>query len=85
MALPRIKAVRKKRKKRGYIMPPENSDNLLGLDQVAVCLGVSKVTVRRYARQGDLACVRIGPRGDRRFRPEDVRNFIILRTQRALR
>lgn len=38
------------------------------LDEAAAYLGVAKITLRRWTRNGQLACVRIGKRGDRRFR-----------------
>ena len=47
---------------------------LLRPEEVARCLAVSKVTVYRLARTGELASVRI--RGQVRFRPEAVEQYL---------
>ena len=49
---------------------------LMTLDEAAAYLGVAKITLRRWTRKGDLPCVRIGKRGDRRFRREDLDAYI---------
>jgi len=49
---------------------------LMTLDEAAAYLGVAKITLRRWTRKGDLPCVRIGKRGDRRFRQEDLDAYI---------
>ncbi len=46
------------------------------LDEAAAYLGVAKITLRRWTRKGELACVRIGKRGDRRFRQADLDAYI---------
>ena len=46
------------------------------LPEAAAYLGVAKVTLRRWTRDGHLACVRIGKRGDRRFRREHLDEYI---------
>jgi len=46
------------------------------LDEAAVYLGVAKISLRRWTRDGQLRCVRIGKRGDRRFRREDLDAYI---------
>lgn len=40
---------------------------LLTISEAADYLSVSKVTIRRWTNAGRLACVRLGPRGERRF------------------
>lgn len=50
---------------------------LLTLDEAAAFLGVAKITLRRWTRKGELPCVRIGKRGDRRFRQEDLDAYIL--------
>ena len=45
---------------------------LLTVGQVATRLNVHTNTVRRWAEQGLLNAVRLGPRGDRRFYRSDV-------------
>ena len=47
-------------------------DGLMTLDEAAAYLGVAKITLRRWTRDGQLACVRIGKRGDRRFRRQHL-------------
>jgi len=46
------------------------------LDEAAAYLGVAKITLRRWTQQGHLPCVRIGKRGDRRFRQADLDRYI---------
>jgi len=46
------------------------------LGEAADYLGVAKITLRRWTRQGQLPCVRIGKRGDRRFRRADLDSYI---------
>jgi excisionase family DNA binding protein len=53
-----------------------DESNLMSLDEAAVRLRVSKVTLRRWTKSGMVSCVRIGSRGDRRFRREDIECFI---------
>ena len=43
---------------------------------VASLLNVDINTVRRWTNQGILKAYRIGPRGDRRFRKEDIDLFL---------
>lgn len=49
---------------------------LMTLDEAADYLGVAKITLRRWTRKGELPCVRIGKRSDRRFRREDLDAYI---------
>jgi excisionase family DNA binding protein len=44
--------------------------------QVAASLGVSPNTVRKWSNRGRLPFYRFSPRGDRRYRREDVEAFI---------
>lgn len=50
---------------------------LMTLDEAAAYLGVAKITLRRWTLKGELPCVRIGRRGDRRFRQEDLDAYIL--------
>lgn len=47
-------------------------DGMLTAKEVAKLLNVHINTVRRWSKQGVLKSYRIGPRGDRRFKREDV-------------
>ena len=51
-------------------------ETMLTIRQVADFLHVSISTVRRWSGTGVLKSYRIGPRGDRRYRREEVFRFI---------
>ena len=51
-------------------------DTMLTVGDVANLLNVHINTVRRWSNQGILKAYRIGSRGDRRFRHEDVTSFL---------
>lgn len=53
-----------------------DADGLMTLDEAADFLGVAKITLRRWTRNGELPCVRIGRRGDRRFRRADLEVYL---------
>ncbi len=48
----------------------------LTVGEVARMLNVHIQTIRRWSNQGIVRAYRIGPRGDRRFRKEDVINLL---------
>lgn len=50
-------------------------DPMLTTSEVAHILNVHINTVRRWSNQGILKAYRLGPRGDRRFRLEDIVSF----------
>ena len=49
---------------------------LLATGDVSQLIWVHPNTVRRWSNQGILRSYRIGPRGDRRFKREDVERFL---------
>jgi len=49
---------------------------MLTIGDVAQCLGVHPNTVRTWSEKGILKSYRIGPRRDRRFRREDIDDFL---------
>ena len=49
---------------------------MLTTSEVAHLLNVHINTVRRWSNQGILKAYRIGSRGDRRFRQEDITSFL---------
>ncbi|AKG54132.1 DNA-binding protein excisionase family [Dehalogenimonas sp. WBC-2] len=49
---------------------------MLTTSEVAVILNVHINTVRRWSNQGTLKSFQLGPRGDRRFRREDIDVFL---------
>jgi excisionase family DNA binding protein len=56
--------------------PNLNSRAMLTTGDVAQLLGLHVNTVRRWRSEGILKSYRIGPRGDRRFRREDIESFL---------
>ncbi len=57
-----------------------NGGGLLTVAEVAQRLHAHPHSVRRWADAGLLHCYRIGIRGDRRFQPDDVEEFLVART-----
>jgi len=55
--------------------------NLLTVQKVSELLNVHPNTVRQWSDQGLLKSYRIGPRGDRRFRQEDINSFLNLKSK----
>jgi len=51
-------------------------DPMLTTSDVARLLNVHINTVRRWSNQGILKGYRVGSRGDRRFRQEDITHFL---------
>ena len=51
-------------------------NTMLTTRDVAGLLNIDANTVRRWTNQGILKAYRIGPRGDRRFRREDIDLFL---------
>jgi len=56
---------------------------MLTTSDVARLLNVHINTVRRWSNQGTLKTYRIGARGDRRFRREDIASFLSPETNAA--
>lgn len=53
-----------------------NLPELLTVNEVAVLLRVSPLTIKRWGKKGKLIAMRINSRGDRRYRKEQVLNLI---------
>ena len=51
-------------------------DTMMTISDVANLLNVHINTVRRWSNRGILKAYRIGSRGDRRFRQEDITSFL---------
>lgn len=49
---------------------------LLKIREAAETLGVNPETLRRWDRSGKLKAVIVSTRGDRRYKKEDIENFI---------
>ncbi len=56
--------------------PDLDSKVMLTTGDVAQLLGIHANTVRRWSEKGALKSYRIGPRGDRRFKREDIDGFL---------
>ncbi len=54
----------------------DSDQAMLTVSEVARLLNVHPNSVRRWANEGLLRAYRVGRRGDRRFRPEDVAKFL---------
>lgn len=54
------------------------TDTMLTVDAVSKLLNVHPNTVRRWEASGVLRGFRIGPRGDRRFRRDDIERYLEL-------
>jgi len=52
-------------------------DPMLTTSEVARLLNVHINTVREWSNRGILKAYRISPRGDRRFRQEDITSFLL--------
>ena len=58
-------------------------NGMLTASDVARLLNVHMNTVRRWTNKGILKTYRVGPRGDRRFRQEDIGSFLIEQLEKA--
>ena len=54
----------------------EDTSTMLTVSQAAHLLGIHSNSVRRWADIGLLHCFRVGIRGDRRFRPNDIDTYL---------
>jgi len=50
--------------------------NALTIKEVSQLLHVHEQTVRRWANSGLIKAYRVGPRGDRRFSPNEIAAFL---------
>ncbi len=62
---------------------PKKIDPMLTTSDVARFLNIHINTVRRWSNQGILKTYRIGSRGDRRFRQEDITSFLLQESRTA--
>lgn len=54
----------------------EELPELLLINEVAELCRVSKLTIKRWEKKGKIKPIRINDRGDRRYKKEDIINFI---------
>lgn len=57
-------------------MASEQMDNMLTVREVARLLHVHPNTLRRWSNKGRIRAYRITPRGDRRFKREEIAQFL---------
>jgi len=57
------------------VQPDQNAD-LLNIKEAAALLKVSEASLRRWTNTGDLACLRLGAKRERRFRRDDLIAFL---------
>ena len=59
-------------------MPKKNTTlpKLLTIRQAAEVLNVHVETLRRWDKSGKLPAIRVNDRGDRRYKPEDLENYL---------
>lgn len=62
----------------------QQDGGLLNIKQAAQMLNVSEVSLRRWTQSGELACVRVGPKQERRFRRQDLDAYLRERFAPAL-
>ena len=54
----------------------EKTDDMMTVREVARLLHVHPNTLRRWSNNGRLKAYRINPRGDRRFKREEIERFL---------
>jgi excisionase family DNA binding protein len=57
-------------------MASEQMDDMLTVREVARLLHVHPNTLRRWSNKGRIRAYRISPRGDRRFKREEIARFL---------
>lgn len=55
---------------------PTLENDLLNIKQAAQFLNVSEISIRRWTDAGKLSCLRIGGRRERRFKQQDLNDFL---------
>lgn len=55
-----------------YMNNSSNNKTLLSISEVAKIFSINKDTLRNWEYKGIISPLRIGPRGDRKYRPEDL-------------
>ena len=58
------------------------NENMLTVREVSQILHVHSNTLRRWSDQGIIKAYRIGPRGDRRFKQEDI-NLLLMEESKS--
>ncbi|MXY41701.1 MAG: helix-turn-helix domain-containing protein [Rhodospirillaceae bacterium] len=56
--------------------PPEQESELLNIKEAAAMLKVSEASLRRWTNSGQLPCMRLGAKRQRRFRRDDLISFL---------
>jgi excisionase family DNA binding protein len=61
----------------------DSTKTMLTIREASRLLNVHSNTLRRWAEQGIVKAYRVGPRGDRRFRREDIAALLMERTKQT--
>jgi len=61
----------------------DSTKTMLTIREASRLLNVHSNTLRRWAEQGIVKAYRVGPRGDRRFRREDISALLMERTRQT--
>jgi excisionase family DNA binding protein len=61
----------------------DTSKTMLTIREASRLLNVHTNTLRRWAEQGIVKAYRIGPRGDRRFKRDDIAALLMERTKHS--
>jgi len=59
------------------LVSKSNPPALLTVHDVSCILNIHENTVRRWSNQGLLKSLRLGPRGDRRYRLQDITDYLL--------
>lgn len=62
---------------------PTLENDLLNIKQAAQFLNVSEISIRRWTDAGKLSCLRIGGRRERRFKQQDLTDFLEVQSNPA--
>lgn len=60
---------------------PTLENDLLNIKQAAQYLNVSEISIRRWTDAGRLSCLRIGGRRERRFKQQDLNEFLEIQSR----
>lgn len=63
--------------------PADQNSELLNIKEAAAVLKVSEASLRRWTNSGQLPCLRLGAKGERRFRRQDLMSFLEARATNA--
>ena len=54
----------------------KDAPDVMGIREAAEILRISPITLKRWANKNKIKCVRVGKRGDRKFKKKDLQEFL---------